>query len=123
MHGIAWIALALAVLSGAWMLIDGSRALLVGDYFTPRSGRHAGELGAWSHLVLKAGIAPRSLGMKLVFIIYGGAWLGAAASFALGLPTSYTLMLVFAAGALWYLPIGTVLAGVQIALLLAWRFV
>jgi hypothetical protein len=39
---------------------DGSRALIVGDYVTPKSGAYAGQLGPWAKLVAAVGIEPRS---------------------------------------------------------------
>jgi hypothetical protein len=50
----------LAVIEGGWMTFDGTRALTVGDYVTPRSGAHAGQLGPWHHVVSAVGVAPRS---------------------------------------------------------------
>jgi hypothetical protein len=36
---------ALALVEAGYMATDGIRALVVGDYITPRSGRFAGQLG------------------------------------------------------------------------------
>ena len=54
-----------AVAQATWMVVDGSRALLLGDYFTP-SG--TGRLGPWTYVVRAVGIAPRSTLMKLLFV-------------------------------------------------------
>ncbi len=33
------------------MVVDGSRALVKGEYITPKSGSFAGNLGPWAKLV------------------------------------------------------------------------
>src|SRR5262249_34976465 len=107
----------LALLEAGWMTFDGSRALIVGDYVTPRTGSHAGELGPWQHIVRGVGIEPRSTLMKAVFVVYGIAWISIVVAFLRGAPWAATAMLCAAIGALWYLPIGTVCSILQIALL------
>ena len=118
MHWSGWVVVALAVLVGGWMAFDGGRALVVGDYVTPKSGQFAGQLGPWRHAVSAVGIEPRSTAMKSVFLIYGLAWLFAILAFVLRLPAAWTVMLIAAIGSLWYLPFGTLLGLVQIVLLL-----
>jgi len=39
----------LAAVEAGWMLFDGSRALIVGDYVTAKSGPYAGQLGPWTY--------------------------------------------------------------------------
>jgi hypothetical protein len=106
---------ALAALSAGWMLFDGTRALIVGDYVTVE-----GELGPWALLVDAIGVPPRSLAMKSFFVLYGAGWLSATVAFA-ARRRVWPLMMGFAAGSLWYLVVGTVLALLTIALLLAFR--
>jgi len=89
------------------MTFDGSRALIVGDYLTPKTGRFAGQLGPWSDVVRAVGIAPRSLLMKVIFLLFGVAWLAAAAAFQRRRPGSARVLAVLAVLTLWYLPIGT----------------
>lgn len=36
-----WLITILVLLNAGWMVFDGMRALLVGDYLTPKSGRTA----------------------------------------------------------------------------------
>ncbi|MBI5840539.1 MAG: hypothetical protein HZB19_10590 [Chloroflexi bacterium] len=60
-----WIVVLLIIFNSGWMLFDGTRALVVGDYITPVAGEYAGRLGPWSNLVKAAGIEPRSTLMKL----------------------------------------------------------
>lgn len=118
MHWLAWVVLALAFVEGGWLAFDGGRALIVGDYVTPSSGRHAGQLGPWSKVVSAVGIEPRSTLMKSIHLVLGILWLGAMVCFALGLPWAWSAMLVCAVAGLWYLPFGTLLGIVQIVLLL-----
>jgi hypothetical protein len=101
-----WAVVALAALTGGWMVFDGTRALVAGDYVTV-----GGELGPWADLVEAVGIDPRSTGMKCFFVVYGGAWLVAAARRSRG------ALAAFAAGSLWYLVAGTVSSVVQLVLL------
>ncbi len=68
------------------MLFDGTRALFIGDYVTPKTGEYAGQLGPWSNLVRAISIEPRSTLMKLIFVVYGFAALVIAICYALGLP-------------------------------------
>lgn len=50
MSTTAWIVLVLAFLHGGWLFFDGLHAFMKGDYVTPSTGRHAGQLGPWSKL-------------------------------------------------------------------------
>jgi hypothetical protein len=75
---MTWVRIALVALGlveGAWMTFDGTRALKVGDYVTPSSGAHAGQLGPWNYVVRAVGIPPRSTAMKVIFVVYGLSWL------------------------------------------------
>ena len=118
MHWLAWVVVALAFVEAGWLAFDGGRALIVGDYVTPRSGPSAGQLGPWSKVVAAVGIDPRSTLMKSIHLGIGSTWLVAIACFVLRIPSAWTAMLVCALLGLWYLPFGTVLGAVQIALLL-----
>lgn len=95
---------ALALSEAGWMVFDGSRALMVGDYVTPNSGRFAGQLGPWASLVSAVGIEPRSTLMKCVFVVYGLLWLAVLAAYLLSMRWAWMAMVVAAAGSLWYLP-------------------
>ncbi len=92
------------------MTFDGVRALIVGDYLTPATGPFAGQLGPWSHVVSAVGIAPRSSMMKVVFVTFGVAWLGATAAFLLRKRRSASALAVLAIATLWYLPVGTLIS-------------
>ena len=109
------------VVEAGWMAFDGGRALVVGDYVTPKSGEYAGELGPWSKVVRAVGIQPRSTLMKSIFFVYGVLWLVMAGAYVIGVSWSWWGMLLLAAGALWYLPFGTLLSVVQLVLLVLLR--
>ena len=78
----------LALGPGLFMTFDGLRALILGDYLTPTTGPYAGQLGPWSSVVSAVGIAPRSSTMKVLFVIFGVAWLGTTAGFLRRTPWS-----------------------------------
>jgi hypothetical protein len=110
MAWLRWVVVALATLDAGYMLVDGTRALATGDYFTPASGEHAGELGPWTHVVEAVGVEPRSTGMKIFFVVYGAVWLAVTAAFALEQEWSWVPMLLLAVGSVWYLTPGTVVS-------------
>ncbi len=118
MHWAGWIVVGLAFFVGGWFAFEGARALMVGDYITPKSGKYAGQLGPWSKVVSAIGIEPRSTLMKSIFLVYGVLWIGITVCFILNLHWAWRAMLFAAAGSLWYLPFGTLLGIVQIILLL-----
>ncbi len=118
MHWAGWIVVGLALFVAGWFAFEGGRALAVGDYITPKSGKYAGQLGPWSKVVSAVGIEPRSTLMKSIFLVYGVIWIGITVCFILNLHWASWAMLIAAAGSLWYLPFGTLLGIVQIILLL-----
>ena len=73
--------LSIAFLIGGWLVFDGSRARIVGDYVTPRSGPSARQLGPWSRVITALGFEPRSTVIKCLHIVIGVLWLGAAVCF------------------------------------------
>lgn len=113
--------LALTLVEVGWLAFDGTRALVVGDLITPKSGRYAGQLGPWRHLAQRVGLNPRGTPMKVIFATYGWAWLLVGVAFAVGASWSWVAMLVAAVGALWFLPFGTLCSLAQIALLVVLR--
>ncbi len=118
MHWTKWIVVILFALNAGWMIFDGARALIVGDYVTPQTGESAGQLGPWANLVKTAGIEPRSTLMKGIFVGYGLLALLMALAFAFGQSWSWWGMLIMAMLGLWYLPFGTLVGVVVIILLL-----
>ena len=118
MERLKWVIVVLAVVDAGYMVVDGTRALTAGDYFTPSSGEHAGELGPWARIVSALGIDPRSTGMKAFFVVYGLVWLGVVTAFAFERSWAWAAMLVCAAASAWYLTVGTVVSVAVVALLL-----
>lgn len=104
-----WLIAALVLLGGGWMIFDGSRALLKGDYVTPRAGPRSGQLGPWASIVSAAGIAPRSKLMKWIFVVLGLVYLAMGAAFFAGVPWARIGLIVVAGLGLWYLPFGTLI--------------
>jgi hypothetical protein len=118
---VNWVRLALVALGlveGAWMTFDGARALTVGDYVTPSSGAHAGQLGPWNYVVSAVGIPPRSTAMKLIFVVYGLTWLIIALGLTLRTGWALPAMLIAALATLWYLPVGTIFGIIQLVVLI-----
>lgn len=113
-----WLVVILAGIGAVFMTVDGTRALIVGDYITPQSGEFAGQLGPWAQVVSVVGIDPRSILMKFIFIVYGVARLIITGAYVRRISWSWAAMLVTAILGLWYLPFGTMGALVQIVLLL-----
>jgi hypothetical protein len=114
---MTWVRVALVALGlveGAWMTFDGTRALTVGDYITPSSGAHAGQLGPWSRVVSTVGIPPRSTVMKLIFVVYGLSWAIIALGLAFQSGWALPAMLIAAIATLWYLPVGTIFGVLQL---------
>lgn len=103
-----WIITLLVLISTGWMLFDGIRAMIVGDFITPAEGEYAGHLGPWANLVKAIGIEPRSSLMKLIFIIYGLISLTALTGFISKQTWGQTALIVTSILGLWYLPFGTV---------------
>jgi hypothetical protein len=112
-----WVIVGLALVLGAWLVFDGGRALMLGDYVTPASGEYAGRLGPWANVVSALGIEPRSTLVKVVHVALGAGWLIAAVGVMRGRPWSVSAVLAFAVASLWYLPFGTIFGVIQLVLL------
>jgi hypothetical protein len=97
----------LALFSGGWMVFDGTRALVTGDYTTPNEGAYAGQLGPWSQVVQAIGIPPRSTPMKAAFVAFGIGWLIVAYGLARRKPWALKRLIGMSVATLWYLPVGT----------------
>jgi hypothetical protein len=104
------------LVEAGWLTFDGARALVAGDYVTRSSGPHAGELGPWSRVLGAVGIPPRATAVKIVFLTYGLVWLATATGFVRGASGLRPVLVALAAGMLWYVPVGTVLGLVQLAI-------
>ena len=116
-----WVIVILVGFTAGWMLFDGSRALITGDYVTPTSGEYAGQLGPWSNLVKAVGIEPRSTLMKLIFVGYGLSALIVVVCFALGFAWARISLMVVCILGLWFLPIGTITNLIALILLFVGR--
>lgn len=109
---------AIALLLGGWFVFDGTRALRKGDYLTAKSGPRAGQLGPWSHVINAVGLDPRSTAVKVLHVLLGLFWLFGLALFLARPALGWWLLAGTAAASLWYLPLGTLLSLVELALLL-----
>ncbi len=112
------IVIVLITFESCWMIFDGLRALIVGDYVTPKSGNYAGQLGPWALIVQRVGIAPRSTLMKTIFVGYGLVALTVTVCFAFNLLWAWWVLIVVLILGLWYLPVGTLLNFISLILLL-----
>lgn len=108
-----------ALLIGGWMTYDGARALQKGDYTTASSGPHAGQLGPWATVVSFIGINPRGTPMKTAHVVVGLLWLASAVLFIVKPPLGWIILVGCSVSCLWYLPIGTFLSLLELAMLFA----
>lgn len=111
-----WIFL-LVLIIASYMIFDGSRALIYGDYLTQSTGVYAGQLGPWAAIVSMVGIEPRSAIMKLAFVVYGLSFIGMSILFVMKLHWAWIGLLAMAVLGLWYLPFGTIINLIVIFLL------
>lgn len=111
----AWLAACLIAFTGSWMLFDGARALMVGDYVTPGG---SGDLGPWAGIVEALGVDPRSVVMKTAFVVQGSVSLAVPLAFLTAKGRSWRGMAAVSVLALWYLPFGTFFGAVALVLLL-----
>ena len=125
-----WPVAALAAIDAGWMVFDGTRALVVGDYVTAGADGAAADggvmtgtagLGPWAGLVSVLGVDPRGTGMKAFFVAYGLCWLVAVIVYLRRPQAGRPAMAIAAAGSLWYLVVGTASSMIQLALLAAGR--
>lgn len=119
---LKWITIGLAVLNFGYMLFDGSKALIQGDYIRPTSGEYAGQLGPWNYLVKKVGIDPESGLMKIIFVLWGLIGLILTVCYGLNYSWAWQAMLILNICSLWYLWMGTASSILQIIFLLFSKF-
>ena len=115
---IVWLILALTFVHGGFLAFDGAHALFSGDYLTPDSGPHAGQLGPWSRVPEALGLDPRGGVVVGFFLVTGSAWLITMIAFASGRRGSREAMMFFALITIWYFPFGTILNVIALTLLL-----
>jgi len=116
-----WLSVLLIASIAGWMVFDGMHALITGDYITPQTGEYAGQLGPWSNLVHVIGIEPRSVWMKLIFIVQGLSTLVVVVYYILNKPWAWTALLAAVLLGLWYLPFGTLINLLALIILLLTR--
>lgn len=103
---------AVCLLQGGYMLFDGMHRLLSGSYF-------GGRLGPWAALVSTIGINPDS--MAPVFVVLGALWLVGGAAFLSGARGAARQLIAVSVISLAYLPFGTILSLLALAILLMQR--
>lgn len=103
-----WLIALLVLFTAGWMLFDGTRAMIVGEYVTPTNGEYAGQLGPWANLVEAVGMEPRSTLMKSIFVVYGLLSLAILACYLLDYTWGGGALIVVCFLGLWYLPFGTI---------------
>lgn len=116
-----WLIVGLVLPTAAWMAFDGAHALLTGDFVTPRSGEYAGQLGPWASLLRSIGLEPRSTGVKLSFLLFGLTYLAALGAFLVRPRRAWVGLVVCAAGALLFVPVGTFTSLIVLVLLASLR--
>jgi hypothetical protein len=99
----------IALLVGWWMIFDGVYVLRYGKYFGPD------KPGPWTRLFIAAGVDPFRLGP--LFIVMGTLWLVFRLATLAGKRWGRQGALATAIASLWYLPLGTVLSAIYIAVL------
>ena len=99
----------IGVLAGGWMIVDGVHVMLRGKYIGPQ------KPGPWSVPFVKLGVDPFRLGP--MFVGLGTLWLIFLTATLAGKPWGRYAAVATAVASLWYLPLGTILSLVYIALL------
>jgi hypothetical protein len=112
----------MSLLNAGYMVFDGARAFLVGDYLRFKSGSHAGQLGPWSGLAESVGIDPMSPLMKMIFVIVGLYGLLALGAFTTNKPNGWLMLLLFCVFSSWNLMFGTMSSLIVALLLVLYKF-
>ncbi len=97
---------------GGYMLFDGMHALLLGSYYGP-------GIGPWGFLVSIVGISPAEMAVPL--IVQGSFWLFFLAAGVYHRRWAWYGKMATAIATLWYIPFGTILSIVQVAVLVRYR--
>ena len=115
-----WLRIAILILGGIlglWLTFDGTRALVTGEYVTPKTGPYAGQLGHWAKVVRAVGIDPKSTGVNIAHVSIGLGWLVSLGGFAARADWARSALMACSVASLWYLPVGTLIGGVTLAIL------
>jgi hypothetical protein len=115
---LRYILIALATFNFGYMVIDGLRAIIKGDYFRPSSGTYAGQLGPWTKVVQGLGIEPEGALMKLIYAVIGVLGLVATGLYATGKIDELPMHIV-ALLSIWNLYVGTLISVLMILLLIS----
>ena len=105
-----FVLIGLSLVNGLWMLIDGVYVMLNGKYIGPE------KPGPWASVLSITGVDVFKLGP--LFIVFGIAWLAFAFGFWSEAAWARLFGLVLSVLTLWYLPFGTLISIIVIALLL-----
>jgi hypothetical protein len=104
--------IALALLLGGYLLLDGIHAFATGNYITPSSGAYAGQLGPWAWALSAMQIDPHGTPAKIAFVLLGAIWLVHTRNIvARKVIRPATILLCIMT--LWYLPFGTIVATLE----------
>ena len=117
-----WVVVVMAMSQAAWMVFDGSWALLYGDYVITASETPGTKGAPWAKVLRRVGIAAHSPFVKIGFVIYGLGWLVVLTAFAGGTGWAWSAMLWLALGSLWYLNVGAVTSSLIALSLVALQF-
>lgn len=108
-----YVVLALSLINGLWMLIDGVYVMLNGKYIGPE------KPGPWASVLSITGVDVFKLGP--MFVGFGIAWLVFAAGLFADASWAYWLGVIAAILTLWYLPVGTIISLLNLAILIFFR--
>ncbi|MEZ4701539.1 MAG: hypothetical protein R2834_14475 [Rhodothermales bacterium] len=97
---IGWFVLAITLINGGLMLVEGIYGL--------SNGRHL-LLGAWSDWVTAAGLDPNGSTVNFVFIAYGALLIWLTFAFLRRFGWGRVAFTIALLAGLWYAPIGTTL--------------
>ena len=99
----------IGVLAGGWMIVDGVHVMLHGKYIGPE------KPGPWSIPFVKLGVDPFRLGP--VFVGLGMLWMIFLVATLAGQAWGRYGAAVVAMASLWYVPLGTVVSLLYLAVL------
>lgn len=107
----AWLAAALSFIQGAWMVFDGLRCLILGDFV-----RVNGQLGPWEAPLVANGIDPKRFAG--VFVVVGIAWISCVVGLIAKKRMAWNAAVFLSLITLPYCCIGTAVAVLTLACLL-----
>jgi len=102
-----YVIIALSIVNGAWMLIDGIYVIANGKYIGPE------KPGPWASVIGFTGIDVFKLGP--LFVLFGVAWLVFVAGLLAHAGWARSVRVALSILTLWYLPFGTLISVIVIA--------